>query len=150
MKKIAFILVTLIALTGCSIDDTETKIGYQYSKIVDADIPESFEIGENYVIEVTYLLPSACHSPVGIDVRRGGTLGEERRDIYVVGISSYDMDRTQCNIQDNDLTETATFTILVDENEPYTFYLWNGLNANNEAQFITVEVPVTGTPPSNQ
>lgn len=142
MKKIVFLFITTLIFTGCSIENDGTQLAYQFSKVTSADLPETFEKGKTYQIDVNYLLPSACHVATGIEVKRGNFTGDQRRDIYIVGISSYDANQTECNREDDDLERENSFSFLIDEDEPYTFYLWNGVDDNMESQYIIVEVPV--------
>lgn len=143
MRKFVFLFVTTLAFTSCSIEDDGTRIEYQFAEIISADLPESFEKGKTYLIDITYQLPSACHTATGIEVIRGKSTGDERRDIYIVGISSYNANLTECNRDDDDLEREKSFSILIDEDEPYTFYLWTGVDEDDENQYTIVEVPVT-------
>ncbi|UJH92620.1 hypothetical protein LZ575_09180 [Antarcticibacterium sp. 1MA-6-2] len=142
MKKLALLFVFALTLSSCSIEDDGPGIKYEYAKIVDAGLPESFEKGKTYQLEITYLLPSACHSPIGIEAKRGNSTGDDRRKIFIVGISSINPEITECTVESDDLEREKTLTITIDEDEPYTFYLWDGLDAENESKYITVEVPV--------
>lgn len=142
MKKLSFLFVSILILTSCSVDDDGPRIDYQFSEVTAADLPDSFEKGKTYKIDVTYLLPSACHTASGIEVQRGNNSGAQRRDIYVVGMGSYDVNQTECNREDDDLEREASFSILIDEDETYTFYLWSGVDDNMENQYTVVEVPV--------
>lgn len=142
MKKLALLFVFALTLSSCSIEDDGPGIKYQYAKVLDAGLPDSFELGKSYQLEITYLLPSACHNPLGIEANRGSLTGEARRDIFIVGVTSISADITDCTIESEDLEREKNLTITIDEDEPYTFYLWNGLDDENENQYITVEVPV--------
>lgn len=142
MKKIALFLFSALILSGCSLDDEGTSLAYRYSKVVETNLPESFEKGKSYTIKITYLLQDACHTPAGIEAKRGNTTGDQRRDIYIVGISQYDTNQKECNKEDGDLKKEASFSLLIDENEPYTFYLWDGYDADGKSKYVVVEVPV--------
>lgn len=131
-----------VVFTGCSIEDDGPRIAFQFSEVTTADLPASFEKGKTYKIDITYLLPSACHTAAGLEAKRGNNDGDQRRDIYVVGMASYDANQTECNREDDDLEREASFSILIDEDEPYTFYLWSGVDDNMESQYTVVEVPV--------
>jgi hypothetical protein len=144
MKKIALIIMAAVLVTSCNIDDDGPRIAYEFSEVTETDLPESFEKGKTYKIDVTYLLPSACHTAAGLEVKRGNDSGAQRRDIYVVGIGRYDANLTQCNREDDELEREGSFSILIDEDEPYTFYLWSGVDDNMESQYTVVEVPVLG------
>lgn len=144
MKKLALLLLTTLLFVSCSLEDDGPRIAYQYAKVTTTDLPESFEKGKTYTVKVTYRLPSACHTPAGVEARRGSQTGEARRDIFVAGVTSYDANVTNCNTEaeDEDLLKQGSFSITIDEEETYTFFLWNGVNSSNQAQYIEVEVPV--------
>lgn len=142
MKKLALLFVCTLIFTSCDIDDDNTRIVPVYAEVTEADLPEFFEEGESYDIDITYVLPDVCHQAAGLDVNRGGQTGDARRDIYVAGIATFDANLAECNQEDDDLEVVETFTITIDEEEPYTFYLWQGIDVDNENVFTTIEVPV--------
>lgn len=141
MKKIALLLLCTLILSSCDMDDSQQDLSIAFAEVTDADLPEAFEFGKTYTIEVTYVLPDACHNDMGVQVLRGGQSGNTRRDIYVMGIASFNASLQQCNRESTNLEQDGNFTINIDEMEEYTFYLWKGV-ANNENQYTTVEVPV--------
>ena len=144
MKKIFLFLVGTLTLTSCSIEDDGPGIEYEFAQVVDADLPEVFELGESYEIDVTYLRPSACHAATGLEVNRRGIVGEDRRSIYIVGVASSEADRVECDrdAEEAELLKNGSFWLTIDEAEPYTFYLWTGFNDDMESTYVTVEVPV--------
>lgn len=144
MKKLLFLLLSTIILTGCNIEDDGPRINYQLAKVTAADLPEEFEKGKVYEIDITYLLPSACHTAAGIEAKRGDIAGEGRRKIYVAGVASFDANITECDEEEDEdeLLEESSFSLRIDEDDPYTFYLWTSYNDNLESVYTTVEVPV--------
>ncbi|MCF4101081.1 hypothetical protein L1I30_05345 [Gillisia sp. M10.2A] len=142
MKKLALLFLCTLTLISCNVDDDGPSIVYEAAEVIDADLPEAFENGKTYEIEVTYRLPSACHDPAGIEVTREGTTGEKRRNIYVVGVGSRDANLTNCTDEATNLEHTTSFYITIDEAEPYTFNLWIGKNVDDENQYTTITVPV--------
>ncbi|MCG9971366.1 hypothetical protein [Christiangramia crocea] len=141
MKKLVFILFTFIAFTSCSIDDDSPRIEYELAEIVANDLPDEFEFGETYEITVTYILPSACHNFAGIDARREGNVGEERRTIFVSAISAIRLD-DNCDDTVGGDQGTSKFTIPIDEEEDYTFKFLVG-EVNGDPVYDTVVIPVT-------
>ena len=150
MKKLALLIGCVFTFASCEVEDEGPRVLSEYAEVTEIDLPESFEEGETYEIEVTYLLPSACHQPAGREASRGSTTGDERRDIYVAGVATYTSDMGECDVEDEDLEETSSFSITIDETEPYTFYLWKGVDVDNKPVFTTVEVPVTETEETTQ
>lgn len=146
MKKTILLFMSALILNSCNIEDDSPALNLELAAVTDIDLPESFEMGNTYDIDVTYVLPSACHNAVGIDVVRGGFSGEERRQIYVVGVGSVDASLVDCDEEEDeqDMLKEGTFKLTIDDNGSYTFYLWQGLNEDGENQYSTVVVPVIG------
>lgn len=143
MKKLILLLVLGASLSACSLDDDGPVYDQKLAKIVSIDLPESFERGDTYSIDVVYILPDGCHIPLGVSATRGGQTGDDRRKIYVAGVVSRERGTTGCNQPTQDLEVDGSFSIRIDETEPYTFYLWTGVDAQGKAIYDVVEVPVT-------
>ncbi|MCB7481847.1 hypothetical protein [Christiangramia sediminis] len=148
MKKIVFALVTLIAMSSCSIDDDNSNTSYEFAEITDFEFPEFFEAGKSYDLKLTYQLPSTCHTFAGFD---GGREDLNSNEIFIYALTSFDPNETGCDSSnDTDLTSAGTirgFNISanVDEDEIFIFNLWTGEDANGDPVFTTVEVPVGET-----
>lgn len=141
MKKLILLFAVVLFAAGCSLDEGDNMV-IQYSEVSDIDLPEFFEEGKTYEIEVTYLLPSGCHTAAGIDVRRSGNIGDESRKIYIAGLSNFNADAGECSVPNTNPEKTAKYNLNVTESQPYTFYLWKRVDAANEPVFTIVEVPV--------
>lgn len=151
MKKFILLFVSSIILLSCDVDDDGPRIRFVAAEVTAADLPEFFEAGDSYEIDVSYLLPSACHTAGGIDARREGFTGDEFRNIYITGIASYDANITVCDEDEEDeLEREDSFKINIgnNEDESYTFYLWKGLDEDGENIFTEVVVPI-GDPEDN-
>jgi len=150
MKKLILLFVSSLVLVSCDVDDDGPRTMLTAAEVTDVDLPEFFEAGKTYDIDVTYLLPDACHTAAGINAQRGtNSNGEEEfRDIYITGVASYDANLTECDkeAEEDELDRESTFkmTIASDEDEPYTFYLWTGVDEDDENIYTTVVVPVGG------
>ena len=140
MKKLILFFVGALTLLSCDIDEGE-NIQMQYAEVSEIDLPEFFELGKTYNIEVTYLLPTGCHYSAGIDVRRINN-SAERWEIFVAGVASYDSSAGECTRDNPNPERTGTFTIRIDEDTVYAFHLWTGTDNNNQPIFTIVEVPV--------
>ena len=145
MKKLALLFLCVITLNSCSVNDDGSTVLSTLAEVSEYDLPEYFEKGKSYKVPLSFLLPDLCHQAVGLQRSRGKDFGDERRDIYVAGVVSYNAEQTDCTLEpedDSDLVVTSEFTISIDEDEPYTFYFWTGLDSTGENIFETVEVPV--------
>lgn len=148
MKKFALLFVCTLLLASCDIEDDGPVSVQVFAEVVDADLPEFFEQGKVYPIEVSYLLPDACHNPLGVQAVRGGDEGPLRRDIYLVGIASHPEGQDECDLESEDLVRKDSFSIRIDEDEPFTFYLWTGVDANQENVYTKIIVPVGEAAPT--
>lgn len=140
MKKLVFVLMAAIAFTGCSVDDDGPELSYELAEIVANDLPDEFEFGETYEVTVTYILPSDCHDFVGLDPKREGNVGDKRRTIFVSAISVTEVN-SECDSTIGGDQGTSKFSILIDEEDSYTFNFLVG-QEGGEAQYETVVVPV--------
>ena len=145
MKRLALLFLCVITLNSCSVNDDGTTILTKFAEVSEYDLPEYFEKGKSYKVPMAFLLPDMCHQAVGLQLSRGAEFGDERRDIYVAGVVSFNAEQSKCTLEpedDSDLVVETEFTISIDEEEPYTFYFWTGLDSTGENIFEIVEVPV--------
>lgn len=142
MKKLALLFVCMLTLISCDIDDNSPVLIQSFAVVSETNLPDFFEKHEVYVIEVTYLLPTACHQATGLQVQRGSQIGSERRDIYIAGVTGINSNVQECSVEGADLEKKSSFELLIDEEEAYTFYLWTGIDDNQEHQYTTITIPV--------
>lgn len=145
MKKLALLLISVLTLVSCDTDDDGPNIAYEYALITEYDFPEYFEAGEEYDFEVTFELPSACHTYVGIDWQPGR--GDDGRDVYVGALTSYDPNLAECDEEAEDLTRVKTVQDIkipttADEGDVYTFFILTGEDEDGDAVYTEVEITV--------
>ena len=144
MRKLLFIFLSAILFGSCSIsDDNGPILAYELAEITGNNLPDEFELGRTYTIEVAYVLPTQCHNFVAIDATREGNTGAQRREIYIAAVASY-VEDSVCT-QELGNSGTSTFTIFIDESEDYKFYFWIGNGPEDEPLYDEVTVPVTDT-----
>lgn len=141
--------MSAFTLMSCEIEDDGPDNVQVLAEVVDADLPEAFEVGKVYNIDVTYVLPDSCHDGLGLQAVRGALDGAARRDIYVAGVASKPAGEGECNEPDGNLQRESTFSLRIDEDETYTFYLWIGVDEEGESLYNEIEVPVMDNLPSN-
>jgi hypothetical protein len=142
MKKFLFLFIAALSLTACDVDDDGPGTVQVLAEVTDADLPEFFEKDKLYDIKITYLLPDACHTGIGVQAMREGSGEAERRKIYVGGVASRPANQTTCNLEEDDLEVEGSFSMRVDSDQPYTFYLWTGVDVDGESVYDEVVVPV--------
>ncbi|MBT8318964.1 MAG: hypothetical protein KJP01_02420, partial [Gramella sp.] len=73
MRKLVFILLSTVLFGSCSIgDDNGPILEYELAEITGNSLPDEFELGRTYTIDVAYVLPTQCHNFVAIDASREG------------------------------------------------------------------------------
>jgi hypothetical protein len=142
MKKFLFLFIAALSLTACEIDDDGPGTVQVIAEVVDTTLPESLEEGKLYDFKITYLLPDACHTGIGVQAMREGSGEVERRKIYVAGVASRPANQTTCNLEDDDLEVEGSFSMRIEGDEPYTFYLWTGVDVDGKSVYNEVVVPV--------
>lgn len=143
MKKLIALFGLLLIVTSCNVDDDGPQYYTSYANVVDLDHPEYFVVGQTDTLKITYKLPSACHTPLGVQSNRGQ--GEERDDIYLAGVVSIDGTLTECTIDapEEDLLEVSEATLVVEDRESYTFHLFQGVDdIDNEPIYRSIEIKV--------
>jgi len=133
MKRLIIITLSLILFASCSKDD-----GPEYSlevlPVESVNMPESFTLGEIYPITVSYLRPTTCYSFK--EFYYGKNLNER-----TVAVLNYNFQDNNCQELSDELVE-ATFNFIVTSNGSYIFKFWQGVDENDEDQYLIIEVPV--------
>lgn len=135
-RKVLFILLMVVGLAGCSLnDDNLPNVDYGYIAVDAVDIPDSFELGETYEIEVDLTLESPCVDFAGFEMIRA----EENTRIVRTVAAQYE--GSNCD-QEEARMVTEIFRFQVIFTEDYTFRFLNGVDENGEETFLEFVVPV--------
>ncbi len=135
MKRFFYAVIAVLALSSCTLDDDDPNFNYVALNIVEAELPESFNLNETYDIKVTYQTSNDCSFFEGFDVVRED---ETVRRVVALGRELIDED----NCKEETVLVTEMFRFIVLYNQPYTFRFWQGENADGENEYLEVEVPV--------
>ncbi|NDV14525.1 hypothetical protein GO009_00680 [Muricauda sp. TY007] len=139
MKKVLVPFMLIVACSwfvSCEVDDDSPNFYFTALKTVEADVPESFEYGKTYDIEVTYQRPNACTFFEGFDVTNTAETG---RDIFVVGSVLTDEDRI-CTEAVEEVVATLKFNVIYTKD--YTFRFYAGDDAEGNATYLEYTIPV--------
>jgi hypothetical protein len=132
MKKLLTALTMLIVLS-CSLDDQEQNMHLETLPIDSATIPEHFQEGQTYQIDLTYTKPTTCHSFYDLYyVKNGNT-----RTIAVINSV---LDNTSCETVDLEMEKS--FNFVVNNSETYIFKFWQGEDDEGNDIYLTMEIPV--------
>lgn len=137
MRKKIMLLATVMAFlfNGCSIDDDGANFHFTALEIVEAEVPESFDLNETYKISVDYLKPDSCTYYEGFDVVKDSLTV---RSVVAIGTVRTDFD----DCTEELIQETASFNFQVIYDKPYTFKFYTGNNSDGEAEYMEIVVPV--------
>ncbi|MDG1571428.1 hypothetical protein OZ410_03815 [Robiginitalea sp. M366] len=128
------ILLLLVALQGCDVNDDDVDYHFVTLNIVDAVLPQSFQQNQTYEILVTYQLPNGCTSFEGFDI-----ISEDTTIRRVVAIGSK-RDGQACTQAIEEVQTSFQFICLY--SDTYVFRFFTGLDENDVPQYMEYEVPV--------
>ena len=135
MKKMALLLVLVATFFGCSPDNDE-KDNYNFSilPVASYTVPESFKLGETYVIKLKYQRPSSCHVYQGIYY-------DKNLNIRTIAIQSAVNANQVCTMEIPPLSEVS-FNFIVTATGSYIFKFYKGKDANDKDLYESVEIQV--------
>jgi len=145
MKRIALLMILALSLYSCSSDDDGPHVNYAFAEITEADLPDFFETGEVYELDITYELPNACHTFATFDFNEYAD--EENDSTYVIeiaAITSYDVNLTECD-EEGELSQTKSIpeiSISSEDYNNYQFKFLTGVDENEDGEFLIIDVPV--------
>lgn len=142
MKRLLFFAVALILTLGsCSLSDDGVNFHYAPLEIVSVNVPDTFEFGQLYTIDVNILRPDDCTLTDEFDVRRSFTDTTQIRTIAAIGII---LDKDECAEVNQEIQDSFDFEVRY--TDPYIFKFYTGIDENDDPQFLEVEVPVKAQP----
>lgn len=139
MKKIALLLLAVITVSSCSLDEDEPQFYYEVLPVESFTVPEIINFGQTYEVKLTYNRPSDCHFYESCYYKT---------ELYstIVGIQTYVLDREDCQILENEEPIEASFNFRVESDkyisQPYKFKFYKGTDVNGHDIFEEVEIPV--------
>jgi len=138
MRKIFFIGLIAVLLGSCSLDNpSEEANDYraEFVPIATVEMPETFELGETYVIPYTYYRPTTCHL-------FGEIFYEGNQNQHIIYLTNTVLTGgASCETLTNEIIN-RTFDFTVSSNDTYYFKFWQGLDENGQDMYLEFEVPV--------
>jgi len=139
-----FILIVACSwFISCEVDDDSPNFYFTALNTIEAEVPESFEFGETYDIEVTFLRPNGCTFFGGFDVVQ---TAETSRDVVVIGSVLTDENRV-CTQAVEEVVATLKFKVIYTDD--YIFRFYAGDDADGNATYLEYTVPITEGVSSN-
>jgi hypothetical protein len=134
--KFMSIFIMLVIFSGCNDDDQNNYHDYhlEYIGVIDAEVPDEFNYGSTYRIDVTIELPNSCYYYY------------DQYEYFYEGTSRliYPIAHVDDGVACAPDIRTTTFSIPVQvlQSEPYIFKFYQGEDADGQDIFLTIEVPV--------
>jgi hypothetical protein len=135
MRSIFLMLLCLLTLSSCSLDDDAPQYRLELLPIESVELPSEFQIGNTYSITLRYIKPTTCHIYDGIYF-------EKDLNIRTFAVRSAVLLGGNCLSTDNEVVE-QTFDFYVTSNGSYIFKFWHGTDENGEEIYLEYEIPVT-------
>ena len=132
-----FGLACALALASCSLNDDGVNFQYTSLNITGASLPDTFELGRVYNVDVNILRPNDCTLMDQFDVKRSFTDSTQIRTISAIGIT---LDKEECIVMKDSLQDAFQFEVLY--TKPYIFRFYTGDDSAGEPEFLEIEVPV--------
>lgn len=139
MKKVLmpiFLFVACSWFSSCELDDDSPNFYFAALNAVDVDVPESFEYGKTYDIEVTYQRPNGCTFFEGFDVTK---TAKTDRDVVVIGSVLTDGE-TACSQEVTEVVATLKFNVIYTDEYHFRFYA--GEDEDENPIYLEYTVPV--------
>lgn len=135
MKKIILLFACLSVFYSCLDDDNEvSNVSFELLPIDEYTIPESFTLGEKATIKLTYSLKNGCYYFDNV-------YAEQQADKIIIGVRAV-IDFTSSVCTQAIVQEEYDYVLNIDQTENYTFKFYKGTDANGDAIFEEVIVPV--------
>tara|TARA_R100001369_G_scaffold13407_1_gene27742 strand:- start:529 stop:939 length:411 start_codon:yes stop_codon:yes gene_type:complete len=134
MKKyLLSIVVVIVTLTSCNIDDDVPSFYLEVLPIESVEMPEQFIYGEIHEIFIDYIRPSSCY--VFNDFLY--QINEQERTVGIINTVYTD---NAC--EENAETVTVSFQFNVTSFETYVFKFYQGEDEDGIDEYLIMEVPV--------
>jgi hypothetical protein len=135
MKKMVLLLALVATIMSCS-SDNDDRDNYNFSilPVESYTVPESFKLGETYVIKLKYQRPSSCHLYQGIYY-------DKNLNTRTIAIQSAVNANQVCTEELPPLSEVS-FNFMVTATGSYIFKFYKGKDADNKDIFESVEIQV--------
>jgi len=139
MKKLVTVLmlavVAAFTFSSCSLEDDSPNYHFEFMPVDSVAVPESFVMGQTYVIKAYYKRPTTCHFEEGFYYERD-------LNTRTFALQSRVLNQGDCMpIVDEPLLE-AKFNFFVNSNGSYHFKFYTGENEAGENTFLEYDIPV--------
>jgi hypothetical protein len=137
MKRIFLLNFILFSLFSCSTDNDLVDFYGEPLPIESVIVPQTFQFGEVFQIEVSYFRPTDCH------VFNNFIINSDNENESTVILLNTVYSNPDCEtFEANSNLVQATFNYQVNTSNTHVFKFWQGKNDNGSDLYLIVEVPV--------
>ncbi|MFT4780559.1 MAG: capsule polysaccharide export protein KpsE/RkpR [Psychroserpens sp.] len=136
MKKIFLLSFLMFSLFSCSDDSDVLNYYNEPLPIESVNVPEAFQFGQVYSIEVNYFRPSSCH------IFNTFLVENNENETTIILVNTVYEDSNCETLEANSNEAQATFNYQVNDIGPHVFKFWQGKDNNGSDLYLIVEVPV--------
>ncbi len=134
MKKLFLFCFILFSSWSCSLNDDSDNFSYEFVPIESVSMPDTFLLEAVHTIEFTYYRPTSCHAFYDIYY-----VPEDNERTVAVLNTVFDYNNCE-PLEDNLIEKTFNFKPL--NPGTYIFKFWQGLDENDEDQYLVYEITV--------
>ena len=138
MRKILSIGLIALLLGSCSADSPGDTTSYynEFVPIATVEMPETFQLGQTYIIEYTYNRPTTCHLFYNL-------LYETDQNVATIAVNNTVLTGGGASCEPlTDEIVSRSFDFAVYNSNTHYFKFWQGKDDSNEDIFLEFEVPV--------
>jgi hypothetical protein len=136
MKNIFLLSFLLFSMHSCSTDSDIINLSTTALPIESVSIPEGFQFGQVYPIEVTYLRPSTCY------IFNTFYIEPNDNETTVILVNTVYEDADCVTLDPSNSETSATFNFQVNDTNTQVFKFWQGKDDNGSDLYLVIEVPV--------
>lgn len=135
MKKLLGLLFVSLMVLSCSIENDNENSYFEILAVESFEVPEAFEFGRVYTINVFYKKPNDCHLDASLYFERNDST-------RVIAIQSLVLDRDDCKPFPESIATKGSFQFEVLSRRPYVFKFFKGKDEDGANIFEEVIIPV--------
>ncbi|MFK5889616.1 MAG: hypothetical protein QM486_02660 [Flavobacteriaceae bacterium] len=133
MKNILLLSILFLSFSSCNKNNDLLPLKLKSAPVTELEVPESFQFGETYNLNITYNLPSSCYRFFNIDYVYNG----RERDINILIYEDTKAICPQVTVLGHKI-----IPIKVLQHEDYTFNIWKGKDDSGKDIIESIVVPV--------
>ncbi|MBT8393239.1 MAG: hypothetical protein HKO81_04345 [Flavobacteriaceae bacterium] len=137
MKKLFFFVFILYSFWSCSLGDDTDSFNYEFVPIENVTIADTLVLDAVHTVVYSYYRPTSCHGFHDLYY----SAEDNERTVAVIN-AVYDNSDCEPLEENSDNLIERTFNFKPLNTGTYVFKFWQGLDENDEDQYLVFEIPV--------